>query len=335
EPAPPEHLGLLTPLDPSQEAPLGWLDSPWAPALDSSATFVQAARLRSTRGRPKVSGHPCLFVGELRNDTCISFNWGSAGFIKNPVALKSGARYKTREHSSPSLARNWAMPEMIEAITMAVDAVHAAYPDTKRLVIGDLSRREGGHFPPHVSHQSGRDADIGYYTKGPGQPDHLQRIGAAHLDVERTWVFLRSMLKNDQAQMIFMDYRLQKPLFYYMRDVVKLPPHLLRRYISYPRRGGGVIRHLKGHADHLHIRFYAPYSIAAGEAYLRKHGTAALKPIPVYHAIRRGDNLLKIAKRHRVTWRKIMQWNRLNRHTARRLRVGQRIMVGYRTPKLP
>ena len=39
------------------------------------------------------------------------------------------------------------------------------HPGTKRLPVGDLSRRRGGFFPPHVSHQNGRDADIGFYLR--------------------------------------------------------------------------------------------------------------------------------------------------------------------------
>jgi len=307
----------------------------WPTSIDSTPTFIQAERLKSARSMPTDDGPPCLYRGVLKRDTCLAFNWGSSGFLKNPMALPSDERVKTREHAKPRLARNWGVPEMIEALKDAVDAVHTAHPNTKRLVIGDLSRPQGGHFPPHLSHQSGRDADIGYYTRGRFQPEYLQRIGAHQLDVERTWTFLHSMLKGDKVQYVFMDYRLQKPLYKYMRDVVKLPPKLLRRYISYPRRNGGIIRHLKGHADHMHVRFYAPHSLEAGKAYLRKHGTKAVAPIPVYYKIRRGDSLIKIARRFRVKWYKIMKWNRLSKRSARRLRVGHRLKVGYRTPKLP
>lgn len=307
----------------------------WPTPVKQSPLFVQTSRLKSARSMALGGAHPCLYRGELRDDTCLAFNWGSAGFVKNPIAMPSDDRVKTRESSKPNRGRNWAMPEMLSAINTAVDAVHAAFPNTKRLVIGDLSRKKGGHFPPHLSHQSGRDADIGYYTKGSYQPEYLQRIGAHQLDVERTWVFLHSMLKRDQVQYIFMDYRLQRPLYFYMRDVIKLSPKLLRKYISYPRRNGGIIRHLRGHADHVHIRFYAPHSFEAGKAYLRKYGAKAVAPVPVYYKIRRGDSLIRIAKRFRVKWQKLMKWNRLTRRKARRLRVGQRLKVGYRTPPLP
>ena len=329
-----QPLVLFSALDPlsAQEVPF----TPWVGLLGGHPRFVQAARLKSAKGRAgEGEAHPCTYQGELKDDTCVAFNWGSSGFLKNPIQLKSTEWYKTRESSNPRKGRNYGVPEMILAIKQAVEEVHEAYSDTKRLVIGDLSRIRGGYFPPHLSHQSGRDADIGYYTKGSYQPEYLQRIGAHQLDVERTWVFLHSFLRDDKVQYVFMDYRLQKPLYRYMRDVVKLSPQLLRKYISYPRKKGGIIRHLKGHADHMHVRFYAPQSLEAGRAYLRKHGMKVVKPIPVYYRIRRGDNLIKIARRFRIKWKKLMRWNRLTRRKARRLRAGKRLIVGYRTPPLP
>ena len=309
---------------------------PWSGLLEGHPRFIQAARLESAKGRDEFGeAHPCTYQGELKEDTCIAFNWGSSGFLKNPLELASNELYKTRESKNPTLGRNYGLPEMIFAIKAAVEAVHEAHPNTKRLVIGDLSRPTGGFFPPHLSHQSGRDADIGYYINGKQEPEYLMKIRANQLDVERTWTFLHSFLKDDKVQYVFMDHWLQRPLYNYLKNEIKLSPRLLSKYISYPRRKGGIIRHLKGHADHMHVRFYAPQSLEAGKAYLRKHGAKVVKPMPVYYRIRKGDNLIKISRRFRIKWTKLMKWNRLNRQKARRLRAGKRLVVGYRTPPLP
>ena len=309
---------------------------PWSGLLEAHPRFIQAERLQSAKGRAEEGeAHPCTFQGELKEDTCIAFNWGASGFLKNPIELLSTELYKTRQSKKAKRGRNYGLPEMILAIKQAVEEVNEAHQDTKRLVIGDLSRITGGFFPPHLSHQSGRDADIGYYTKGKHQPEYLQKIGPRQLDVKRTWTFLHSFLRDDKVQYVFMDHRLQRTLYKYLRDEVKLSPRLLSKYISYPRRKGGIIRHLKGHADHMHVRFYAPQSLEAGKVYLRKHGTKVVKPVPVYYRIRRGDNLIKIARRFGKKWTKLMKWNRLNRRKARRLRAGKRLVVGYRTPPLP
>ena len=314
----------------------GWLTNPWSTALDNHPSFLQVERAQNLRGQQQGElTYPCLYKGQLNEDTCLAYNWGSTGFLKNPIALPTTDRYLTRESKNARLSRNWGVPEMIDAIIKAIDEVHDLYPNTKRLVIGDLSRKKGGHFPPHLSHQSGRDADIGYYIKGPYLPTSLVKVRPRQLDVERTWAFVHSFLKENKVQYIFMDYHLQRPLYKYAKKVIKLSPRLLNKYFSFPRRKGGIIRHLKGHADHMHIRFYAPASLSAGEAYLKKHGRKVLKPVPVFYRIRRGDTLVKISRKFRIKWNKLMRWNRLSRRKARRLKVGQRLMVGHRTPKLP
>ena len=329
------QLPLYSALGSSTEQSLGQ-NLPWSGLLEAHPRFIQAERLESARGQAlEGEAHPCTYQGILKDDTCIAFNWGATGFLKNPIALMSTETYKTRESKNPKRARNYGLPEMLDAIKQAVDEVNQAHPNTKRLVIGDLSRINGGYFPPHLSHQSGRDADIGYYTKSSYQPEYLQKVGPRQLDVERTWTFLHSFLRDDKVKYIFMDHRLQRPLYRYLKNELKLSPNLLNKYISFPRRKGGIIRHLKGHADHMHVRFYAPQSLSGGKAYLRKHGTKVVKPVPVYYRIRRGDNLIKIARRFRIKWTKLMKWNRLNRRKARRLRAGKRLVVGYRTPPLP
>jgi hypothetical protein len=312
------------------------LDHSGATPLQFYSKSLASLRLTQPKNAPSLTGYPCAYQETLKPDTCLGYNWGATGLLINPVELKSTDRYKTRDVRGAKKGRNFGLPEMIDAIIRAVDTVHEVHPNTKRLIIGDLSRYKGGHFPPHRSHQSGRDADIGYYIKGKYQPEYLQRVQARQLDVPRTWTFIYSFLKEDAVQYIFMDYRLQRPLYKYARDVVKLSPKLLRRYFSYPhRRGGGIIRHLKGHADHMHVRFWTRQSLIAGKLYLKKHGRKALRPVPVYYRLRRGDNLIKIARRFRVSWKKLMRWNRLSRRKVRRLRPGQRLKVGTRLPPLP
>jgi hypothetical protein len=322
-----DEINHLIPLQNNLYTSVDDLNNDGIHPISLSSAYIQDERLKSAKGQK--SKHPCYFQGELKEDTCLAYNWGSTGFLKNPIALEATEKYYTRPK------KNYGIPEMLEAIKLAISKVHEEHSDTKKLIIGDLSRKRGGHFPPHLSHQSGRDADIGYYMKGAYQPKHLQRIRWRQLDVERTWTFLYSFLKEDKVQYIFMDYWLQKPLYKYLTEVIKLPPKQISRYLSYPRRTGGIIRHLKGHADHMHVRFYAPQSLAAGKLYLRKHGKKVLRPQPVYYRIRRGDNLIKIARRFRIKWKKLMRWNRLSKRKARRLRPGKRLIVGYRTPKLP
>jgi hypothetical protein len=273
------------------------------------------------------------FDGKVTKDTCISYHWSKqvSGFIKNCPALESNEKLKTRP------GRNFGTPEMLKAISDAVSLVHEAFPNTPPLVIGDLSKSSGGHFPPHRSHQTGRDADIGYYVRNAA-PQNLVKVGPRDLDVPRTWTFMESLLKKNQVIYLFVDYSLQPPLYKYAKDVAGVPEHLLRKYFAYPkgrRAKSGIIQHWRGHANHIHARFHAPRTTAATTAYFKEFGTKNLNPIPVYHTIRKGETIAKIIKAYRIPWSKLKEMNRLTETKAKRLRIGSRIMVGYRAPRIP
>ena len=57
----------------------------------------------------------------------------------------------------------WGTPELIRGIKTCGRVYRQYFPMGKgaAFAVGDLSSRFGGALPPHVSHQSGRDADIG------------------------------------------------------------------------------------------------------------------------------------------------------------------------------
>jgi hypothetical protein len=52
--------------------------------------------------------------------------------------------------------------ELVRLIESAAHEVAFRYPRAQ-LTVGDLSRPGGGRIRPHVSHQSGRDVDLGFY----------------------------------------------------------------------------------------------------------------------------------------------------------------------------
>ena len=117
---------------------------------------------------------------------------------------------------------------------------------------------------------------------------------------------------------------------------MKVPEEELTRLFAYPRGRKarvGIIRHLRGHADHMHVRFHAPESVAAVKEYVRRHGNKVLKPLPVYTRIKRGDSLWKLARRHRTTVKKLRRWNRIRGRKI--LRPGKKLVVGWRRPKAP
>jgi hypothetical protein len=251
------------------------------------------------------------------------------GWLYNPVKLKSNARIHVRRH------KNYATAEMVNAITHAVDTVHETFTQTPRLPIGNLSRKAGGRFPPHKSHQNGRDADIAYYLRIGHHPLHLKVATKHTLDVARTWVFLETMIKRGEIQVAFIDYRLQGPLYRYATQERGWTAEQMKTIMSYPRGRGdrkAIIRHLRGHHDHMHVRFHAPDSVAAVDELIARYGRKILKPVPVYTRIRSGDSLWKLARRHKATVSKLRRWN--GRKRTRVLRVGRRLITGWRRPSI-
>lgn len=249
--------------------------------------------------------------------------------------LADGVQLHADDHMITRPKRNWGTQETVNAIRTAVAAVHAKHGESQKLVVGDLSLPGGGRFPPHKSHQSGRDADIGYYFKDI-EPTGLMRARPGTIDPARSWTFLESLLKDGKVQFLFVDYRLQRVLYKqalsegYTKDQLK-------KWFSYPQARvvrGTPIRHLKGHADHMHVRFFNPQAVANFEGYVAHHGPEVLKPVPVHYRVRRGDSLYRIARKFRLKVKQLRKMNRFRRKRTR-LKPGQKLVVGWRRPTLP
>jgi LysM repeat protein/murein endopeptidase len=180
------------------------------------------------------------------------------GRLENGIPLPPHRGYVIR-----TPARAYGTEETTRWIVAAVDAVTAKFEHTKVLRIHDISDRNGGSIRDHKSHQNGRDADISYYQeKCPSSGCPFENVKSSELDVARQWALLEHWLRNEQAEMIFIDYRLQAKLYRYAkRKGVKKAQ--LDQWIQYPRgkyEPVGVIRHYRNHEDHLHVRFACPYS---------------------------------------------------------------------------
>ncbi|MGC6419148.1 MAG: penicillin-insensitive murein endopeptidase, partial [Bradymonadia bacterium] len=191
-------------------------------------------------------------LGEVPPET-VSIGKPGRGALAHGIPLASGPYMKTRK------GRNYGTSELVDLIRDAVDAVAERFPDSPALHIGDLSRRHGGSFKPHVSHQSGRDADVGYYMNKGHSPKGLQRVKPNNLDVERTWVLMESFLRSRETQYLFSERKLIQALFEHARQQPHLTDSDLKAW--FPKQmgveGKSKLRHLKGHDTHVHVRVYA------------------------------------------------------------------------------
>ena len=150
--------------------------------------------------------------------------------------------------------------ESIALLLASIEDVQARYPGTVPVYVGDLSRAGGGSIPPHKSHQSGRDIDVGYYARGNKALRSFRKMTEDTLDAGKTWHLVERLLLTGQVQYIFMSYRIQEVLYMTALDSGWREQDLLGIF-QYPRghkTKRGVIRHARGHQDHFHLRFRCP-----------------------------------------------------------------------------
>jgi LysM repeat protein len=163
-------------------------------------------------------------------------------------------------------ANCYATPELVGAVLDSIEKVLAKYPDSCDLYLGDMSASQGGRLRHHRSHQNGRDVDLGMYTKSNQALGGFVPMNEENLDVAKTWNLIESFLRTRRVQYIFLDTSIQKALYRYA-----LSQGLDQAYLDKLFGCAGnqdahtVIQHLRGHRDHVHIRFYAPWSTLAGQ----------------------------------------------------------------------
>lgn len=177
------------------------------------------------------------------------------GVLAQGLQLPAGLHYIVKRPDNA-----WGTPHTVRRIQDAVRRYHErAGAGGPKIHVGDISRKGGGAFPPHLSHRHGRDVDVGYVLTGPEADETLFRNAGRHnLDVARTWALLDGFLATDAVHYIFMDHGLQKIL--YEHAVAEgVPAERLDRVFQYPRgrhAPNGLVRHWRGHVNHFHVRFH-------------------------------------------------------------------------------
>ncbi|MDP8254461.1 MAG: penicillin-insensitive murein endopeptidase [Candidatus Alcyoniella australis] len=196
---------------------------------------------------------------------CMSWGAPSNGLLINGVQFPDGPGYFVRRSH-----HDFSTPELISAVLYAIETVQVTYPGTHDIYIGDLSAPGGGSLRPHVSHENGRDIDIGLYFSDGSARGHFVTMNEGNLDVPKTWTLIEAMIENGKVQYIFLDYSLQSIFYAYCRDNLKKSAAFLETVFQYPRGRRvrqGIIRHSRGHHNHLHVRFYCPNAVAAADGF--------------------------------------------------------------------
>ncbi len=290
----PEHTGVGTPPDPTAASADGPLPRvAWPPTSLSLAVLAtmgsqDPAQSRATirdedngvisSYRPGDHVRPRVEVLAVEDGVVELSNAGEVEYLSIsavPVALSADDAFYPdlvdHLHLSTSMGDGILMPpgpdytlkaELFSwgtprTIALLRDAIHeyARPRNVPAVHIGDISRRGGGPFPPHLSHHEGRDVDIAYVLHDPQA--RFRSATERSLDRPRTWALLHALLDTNAVVYIFVDYDVQR-LLYEHAQLEGVDDVTLDRLFQYPygrRASHGVIRHWKGHRDHFHVRF--------------------------------------------------------------------------------
>jgi len=185
------------------------------------------------------------------------------GVLTKSVELpKEGAGYKWLRQDD----RHHGIPRFVSAIERAAAKVARERPGGV-LAVGDLSTQSGGQLLPHLSHRTGRDADLLLYlTTLDGAPVespgfiHVGNDGLAwdekgkrflRFDVERQWLLVKTLVEDPEAriQWVFASRNVEAMLVEWARARGESGDTISRAMdvMLQPQPGGA-------HDDHVHIR---------------------------------------------------------------------------------
>ncbi|MEJ5364526.1 MAG: penicillin-insensitive murein endopeptidase [Desulfosoma sp.] len=218
--------------------------------------------------------------------------------------------------------RAYATPELIGSLLDAIDSVREKYPNTVDLFIGDFSAPGGGRLNGHKSHQNGRDVDLGMYAIGNQPLDQFIPMHAGNLDVPKTWSLIEALIRTGRVQYLFVDRKIQRMLFEYALSR-GFDEDLLNRLFNDvgPGSTDAAIRHEPRHNDHIHVRFYAPWSSLAGQmdsldpekkALIELAQAGFLPKKVLYYVDKRQTDIAALARSFGVRVEDLVRWNHLN-----------------------
>jgi penicillin-insensitive murein endopeptidase len=237
----------------------------------------------------------------------MSIGFAHSGALFNGVQMPPGESWElvNADHA-------WGTRETVDNLMHCLKRVGELFPGAAKMYIGHISGRRGGHLSPHKSHQCGRDVDISYYYLS-GQEKWYATATAKNLDRERTWAFVRTLITDTDVELILMDRSVQRLV---RQFAVQRGED--REWVDQLFDGGGglppLIRHAKGHATHIHVRFYNPLAQETGRRsyeLLIKHHVLQPPSYFVKHKAKSGDTLSFLQLKYHVSAKVIQQVNGL------------------------
>jgi len=166
----------------------------------------------------------------------------------------------------------WGLDSLVGLIDHAARVVRHQFPDAV-LSVGHLSRRGGGDIDRHASHESGRDADLGFYIRSQtGHPlysDHMVAFRGdgtapswpgAQFDDARNWALVASIAEDARVKVtyLFVAAPLRARLLAYAAHV-GAPLAVRNKAAELMVQPRGSLPH----DDHFHVRIACPSGMSA------------------------------------------------------------------------
>ncbi len=152
-------------------------------------------------------------AGPLQGERAVSVGTATRGYLYKGVRLSNrGPGYVRLRPQDPTA---YGTEVLVSAIKRAAAEVERVFPGGYPLSVGDLSRSRGGRLARHLSHRSGRDADLLFYVRDQagfsasnrtwlpfGDYGLTVRSGRAlSFDTARNWHLVRTLVLDEQARL--------------------------------------------------------------------------------------------------------------------------------------
>ncbi len=237
-------------------------------ALEASSNAAVALREATSRvagwqSLPKVSAYTDILNPDRPHQGSLSMGTVGSGFMVSSTNLE----FVGKDHEIIERHRRYgtayATDEMVQLIKVASAHVNEHSPGAP-LRVGNMSRSKGGDIRWSRSHNSGRDADLGFYVKRKADGKSVRVPGIIHFDengvpegypdlifdVERNWLLVRGMLQTDiNVQYLFISLPLKHMLLDHARATNE-PAELVDRASKVLHQPTDALPH----DDHFHLR---------------------------------------------------------------------------------
>jgi penicillin-insensitive murein endopeptidase len=238
-------------------------------------------------------------AGSQREGSGKTVTRGKSVGSPNEGRLEGGRRLEPSKSLRTVGGHRWGVPSLVGMLERSSARVAKKFSGSV-LTVGDLSRKGGGDVEGHRSHESGRDADVGFYLKKGRKPwvaprfatidDEGKAVGlpAVRFDDARNWALVEAWLTDREASVL----------------QIFVAQHIKLRLLAEARRSGAapelqnraamiMIQPSRGlpHDNHFHVRIACPRS--SGDCI--EYGTRETKKKPTAQKNGRGQDKRRAA----------------------------------------